>query len=228
MAVVVYGAGGQARVLLELMDRAGICPLAGLVDDNPALTGAKIDGLPVLGTVEKLTGYIRVYRIHRAVIAMGDNSLRKKFAEHARSLGLRLPVLIHPNAYVSPTAQLGEGTVVMAGAVVSAHCKVGELCIINTRACLDHDCELGDCVHVAPGATLTGNVTVGNETLIGAGSTILPGLIVGDQSIVGAGATVIRDVPSNNTVVGCPARPIAHKGKKFIEPVATAAVAAAN
>ncbi len=212
MAVVVYGAGGQARVLLELMDRAGICPLAGLVDDNASLAGTKVDGLPVLGTTDKLTTYVRVYRIHRAVIAMGNNGLRKKFAEHARALGLRLPVLIHPNAYVSPSAQLGEGTVVMAGAVVSAHAKIGELCIINTRATIDHDCELGDCVHVGPGATLTGNVTVGNETLIGAGCTVLPGLIVGNNSVVGAGSTVIRDVPSDTTVVGCPARSIPHKG----------------
>jgi sugar O-acyltransferase (sialic acid O-acetyltransferase NeuD family) len=220
MAVVVYGAGGQARVLLELMDRAGICPLAGLVDDNPALHGTKVEGLPVLGSVDKLSTYIRVYRIHRAVIAMGDNTLRKRFAEHARALGLRLPVLIHPNAYVSPSAQLGEGTVVMAGAVVSAHAKLGELCIVNTRASIDHDCELGDCVHLGPGATLTGNVTVGNETTFGAGSTIIPGLIVGDNSMVGAGATVIRDVPSNTTVVGCPAKPIPRTNAVMPQPAA--------
>src|SRR5277367_6725945 len=211
MAVVVYGAGGQARVLLELMDRAGICPIGGIVDDNPALHGTKIDGINVLGPIEKLPSLARVYRIHRAVIAVGDNVTRKRFADHARGIGLRLPVLIHPNAVVSPTAQLGDGTVVLAGAVIGAHARIGELCIINTRATIDHDCELGDCVHVGPGAVVTGGVTIGNGALIGAGSTIIPGLIVGDDSIVGAGATVIRDVPSNCTVVGCPARPIPHK-----------------
>src|SRR4051794_5215024 len=112
MAVVVYGAGGQARVLLELMDRASICPIAGIVDDNVELHGTKIDGINVLGPMEKVGSLARVYRIHRAVIAMGDNALRKKFAEHARANGLRLPVLIHPNAIVSPTAQLADGTVV--------------------------------------------------------------------------------------------------------------------
>jgi len=216
MAVVVYGAGGQARVLLELMDRAGICPIGGIVDDNPALHGTKIDGINVLGPIEKLASLARVYRIHRAVIAVGDNVTRKRFAEHARSVGLRLPVLIHPNAVVSPTAQLGDGTVVLAGAVIGPHARIGELCIINTRAAIDHDCELGDCVHIGPGAIVTGGVTIGNGALIGAGATIIPGLIVGDDSIVGAGATVIRDVPSNSTVVGCPARPIPHKGVQAI------------
>ncbi len=54
MAVVVYGAGGQARVLLELMDRAGICPIAGIVDDNAALHGTKVEGVNVLGPIERL------------------------------------------------------------------------------------------------------------------------------------------------------------------------------
>lgn len=221
MAVVVYGAGGHARVLLELMDRASISPVAGLLDDNPDLVNTKIDGIPVLGSIERLAHIIRVNHIHRAAIAVGDNALRKKFADHARQLGLRLPLLIHPQAYVSPTAKLGDGTVIMAGAVVSTHVQIGELGIVNTRASIDHDCYIGDSVHIAPGCTLAGNVTIGDGALIGVGATILPGLCVGDESIVGAGAVVIRDVPSHTTVVGCPARVIPHKGKPAAEPVSS-------
>jgi sugar O-acyltransferase (sialic acid O-acetyltransferase NeuD family) len=188
------------------MDRAGICPIAGLVDDDPALQGTKLDGIAVLGTIDRLPSLARVHRIHRAVIAIGNNSIRKRLADIARAAGLRLPVLIHPSAVVSPTATLGDGTVVMAGAIVGSHARIGELAILNTRASIDHDCMLGDCVHIAPGAILTGNVTVGNGVLIGAGSTIIPDMCIGDESIVGAGSTVIRDVPSQSTVVGCPAR----------------------
>ncbi len=226
MSVIVYGAGGQARVLIELMERAGISPIAGFLDDNASLHGTKIDGIPVLGNIDRLANIYRVHRINRAVIALGDNALRKRFADHARSLGMRLPVLIHPHAYVSPTAKLGDGTVVMAGAVISTHVTMGEMCIINTRASIDHDCYLGDYVHVAPGVTLAGNVTIGNGTLMGVGSCVVPGLCIGDDALVGAGAVVIRDIASNTTVVGCPAREIPRKMKAAVVQEAVAAAAA--
>jgi sugar O-acyltransferase (sialic acid O-acetyltransferase NeuD family) len=208
MALVIFGAGGQARVLLELMNRAKIGPIAGILDDNSQLQGTKLDGVPILGTIDRLSSLIPIHAIDRAVIAIGNNAHRQRLADHARSLGLQLPVLIHPNACVSPTATLAEGTVVLAGAVISAYAKVGECGIINTLASIDHDCSLGHCVHIAPGVTLAGTVTVGSRTLIGVGATVLPNLRIGDDSIVGAGAVVIRDVPPNTTVVGNPARPI--------------------
>ena len=200
------GAGGHARVVLELMDRAAINPIVGIVDDNPELWNTKIDGINVVGSIEKLGHLIKVLHVRRAAIAVGDNVLRKKFGDHARALGLRLPALIHPAAYVSPKAQLGDGTIIMAGAVVGPHARIGELGIVNTRASVDHDCCLGDAVHIAPGVTIAGNVTVGNFALVGVGACVLPGLCIGDSAIVGAGSTVIRDVPSETTVAGCPAR----------------------
>lgn len=209
MAIVIYGAGGHARVLLEMMERGGIGPIAGFVDENSALTGTRVDGLPVLCTLERLPALIRVMRIHRAVIAVGDNSARRKLAEHARSLGLRILSIIHPSAIVSPSAQIGAGTVIMPGAVIGTRASLGDVNIVNTRAAVDHDCKTGDFVHIAPGVTLCGSVTVGDGAFIGAGATVIPDMCIGDDAIVGAGATVIRDVPSATTVVGCPAQPIA-------------------
>jgi sugar O-acyltransferase (sialic acid O-acetyltransferase NeuD family) len=209
MAIIIYGAGGHGRLLLEMMERGGVGPIAGFVDEDPSLHGTKVEGIPVLGSPERLPMLIRALHIHRAVLGVGDNAARRRMAEHARSLSLRLLKVIHPSATIAVSSVVGEGSVVLAGAIIGSHAKVGECNIINTRASVDHDCQTGDYVHVAPAATLCGNVSVCDGAFIGAGATIIPELCIGDESIVGAGATVIRDVASHTTVVGCPARVIA-------------------
>lgn len=217
MSIIIYGAGGHARLLLEVMERSGIGPFAGFIDENPALHGTKIEGLPILGSLDKLPALIRVHRIQRAVIGVGDNAARRKLAAHARTLNLRMLSIVHPSAIISPSAHIGEGTVVLPGAIISAFARIGEANIINTRASVDHDCQTGDFVHIAPGATLCGGVTVGDNTLIGAGVTVIPEICIGDDTIIGAGATVICDIPSYSTAVGTPARIIATRTPNQVE-----------
>ncbi len=51
-----------------------------------------------------------------------------------------------------------------------------------------------------------GRPVIGNNVTIGANVTIIGDITIGDNVIIGAGAVVVRDVPSNCTVVGNPAR----------------------
>jgi sugar O-acyltransferase (sialic acid O-acetyltransferase NeuD family) len=115
---------------------------------------------------------------------------------------------VHPTAIVAPTASIGEGTVVLHGAVVQANARVGRHVLVNTAASVDHDCVIGDYAHVSPHATLCGHVEVGEGTHIGAGAVVIPSVRIGRWSRVGAGAVVVRDVPDHTTVVGNPARPL--------------------
>ena len=91
-------------------------------------------------------------------IAVGNNYHRRKESRQCRGPFI---TLIHKDAYVSPSAHIGRGTVVMAGAVIQANVRIGKHCIINTGASVDHDCVLEDFVHVAPGTHLCGGVEVG-------------------------------------------------------------------
>ncbi|MEI7765951.1 MAG: acetyltransferase [Phycisphaerae bacterium] len=206
MSILVYCAGGHARVLLELLERAGMGPVAGFVDDNPDLQGKKVGGFQVMGPTSRALTYAKTYHLHRAIVAITDNRKRREFTESAHQANLRLPILIHPTAIVSPEAKIGDASVVMAGAVVGPGVHTGMGAIINTGAIVDHDCQLGDYVHIAPGAILTGGVCVSDDVFIGAGAILVQQVCIGVGAIVGAGATVIRDVPSYATVVGTPAR----------------------
>lgn len=200
--MVVLGAGGHGKVVVATLKAAGFI-VAGVYDDDPYKWGQQVLGVPVVGSTELLAGGATC----PAVLAVGDNRAR---SEIARRLGQACTwvTVIHPNAYVHPSVQLGDGTVVFAGAVIQPDAVVGDHCIVNTGATIDHDCVIGSFSHIAPGAHLAGGVRVGVGTLIGVGSALIPGVSVGDWSVVGAGAVVIRDVQDKTTVVGVPARPL--------------------
>ena len=123
-----------------------------------------------------------------------------------RPAGAKFINVIHPAASIDPSAILGEGVQILAGAIVAGRAHLGDDVIVNTRAVVEHDCFIGDHSHIAPGAVLCGDVTVGARTHVGAGATVVQGVTLGHDVTVGAGAVVIRDVAPGRTVVGCPAK----------------------
>jgi acetyltransferase EpsM len=208
MGIVVIGASGHARIILDILSALNGPEIVGLLDDAPHLTGTSLDGHPILGPLSLLPALAQARRVTQVALGIGHNATRQRVFAQAAALNLVWPHLVHPSAIISPRATIGNATVICAGAVVNPGAQVGVGCIINTRASVDHDCALEDFVHIGPGATLAGNIHVGSATLVGAGATIIPGIKIGRNCIVGAGATVIRDVADGTTVAGCPARPI--------------------
>jgi FlaA1/EpsC-like NDP-sugar epimerase len=67
--VVVVGAGIAAEMLLRELPRSGYLPVA-LVDDDPSKAGARLNGIPVAGTVEELPGVVRQYHPDELMIAV--------------------------------------------------------------------------------------------------------------------------------------------------------------
>ncbi len=193
----LYGAGGHARVIMDILRAAGI-GVEALVDDNPDLE--ETDGTEVLHDASGLSPFI---------ISVGNNRIRRMIAGR---LECDFGRAVHPRACISPSASVGGGTVVMAGATVNAGAVIGRHCIINTNASVDHECVIGDYVHVSPNAALCGNVHVGEGAHIGVGASVIPGIRIGRWATVGAGATVITDIPDGATAVGTPARVIKTDG----------------
>ncbi len=197
-AVIVIGAGGHARPVIETLRLLGI-PIAALLDEvpegPPVLGIARAGGLALLGTIPA----------GGAIIAVGHNPSRLRLAALALEARLSLPLLVHPMALVSPSAVLGEGVQVMPRAVVGPEAMLGRLCLINTGAIVEHECRLGEAVHLAPGAILCGGVVVEDAALLGAGCSVIPGRRIGAGAVVAAGAAVVRDVAAEARVAGVPA-----------------------
>ena len=191
--VYLIGAGGHARVIADILIDCGHSPSA-FLDDAPQHNS--IFNIPVIQGLELPEPAASV------IIAVGDNFVRATLATRYSKFAIALS----PYARVSRHAEIGPGSVVMAGAVINAGARIGAHCIINTCASVDHDCLIADFAHVAPGATLGGNVQVGSGTLIGLGANIIHGLVIGAHTVIGAGSTVVRDIPDNVVALGSPAR----------------------
>ncbi len=207
MDVVLIGAGGHGRVVLDILREAGVHKPIGFLDADPQLTGQKIAGLPVLGQLNLLPK-LKSQKVKGAIISIGDNSPRRRYFQKVVDQGFELVNAVHPGSQVSSTAHLGRNVVIAAGAVISTSVRLGDGVIVNTSAVVDHECEIGRAVHICPSATLAGRVRVGDETFIGLGCNIIQCMKIGSHAIVGAGAVVIEDVPDGATVVGVPARVI--------------------
>lgn len=205
---VVIGAGGHAKVIIDILQDAGCRPI-GCTTTDPNVKD--VLGVPVLGNDSELP---RLYSdgVRTAFIAIGDNRKRLKISNAVRAIGFQLMNAISPHAVIARSARLGQGIAVMPGVVINACAQIGDGAIINTGATIDHDCIIGDYAHVAPGSNLAGCVRLGEGAFLGTGSRAIPEVSVGSWTTVGAGGVIIRNLPENVVAVGVPAAAIKAKG----------------
>ncbi|MGD8813804.1 MAG: acetyltransferase [Anaerolineales bacterium] len=207
MKLIGLGAGGHAKVVIEILQLKGEHELVGLLDPKQELWNSELLGIPVLGNDDLLAElYDRGVRgVFIGLGTVGENNPRRNLFLDAKEHGYQIVPAIHPQAVLSPSARVGEGLTMMAGAVVNAATSLGDNVIINTGAIVDHDCVIGNHVHIATGARLASSVQVDEGVHIGLGASIRQSIHIGRNSVVGAGAVVVDDVPENVVVVGIPA-----------------------
>lgn len=203
---VIVGCGGHGRVVLDILMNAGGPRVVGFLDSNPELHGRRIDGTTVLGGLDDLTRIRDELDVNCGIVAIGDNGVRRAYADRLEATGLDLINAIHPSANLARNVTLGRNIVIAAGALVCAHCQIGDSVILNTGCLVDHESMIATATHICPGARLAGRVTVESGAFVGIGATIIQNVRIGYEGIVGAGAVVIRDVPPMSIVVGVPAR----------------------
>jgi sugar O-acyltransferase (sialic acid O-acetyltransferase NeuD family) len=191
----ILGFGGHSKVVIDIAQNLGV-NISGFYDDNPNTYSQMYNGIKVLGPINSIVS-------GNAVIAIGNNKIRKNIVD--QTLPINWKKLIHPSAIIAKDVEIGEGTVVMAGAIIQPGVIIGRHCIINTAASIDHDCIIQDYVHIAPGVAISGGVEVCEGTLIGVGTSIVPYVTIGKWATIGAGSAVISDLPDYSTAVGVPA-----------------------
>lgn len=201
--VVIWGAGGHAKVIADITRNDPKIKLEGFLDDvNPQRWGTSFYGSTIVGDLSSL----ETLKEHKIILGIGHNEGRVKALRALQERGIRPLSLIAATAYVSPSALIGDGCVIMPHAVVNADSRLGSAVIINTAASVDHDCTLDEAVHIAPGVRIAGGCTVGRESMVGIGSSIRDRISIGEKCNIGAGSVVVANIPSNSVAFGNPAR----------------------
>jgi sugar O-acyltransferase (sialic acid O-acetyltransferase NeuD family) len=205
--VVIIGAGGHAREVLEILlscraNGSGVHVLGFIEED--ARTGATMCGLPILGDFRWFdsfeTGRVEV------ICAVGTPEITKSLVLKARKLGLRFASAISPLALISPSASIGRGVMIFPNVVVSCGVSIGNYVTLNVATTVSHDSRVGDYSSISPGVHIAGGVSIGRGCFAGMGCNVIQGVSVGDRSVLGAGAVVLDDVPAGVTSAGVPAR----------------------
>jgi sugar O-acyltransferase (sialic acid O-acetyltransferase NeuD family) len=203
-SLAIFGASGHGKVLADTATTIGWQKVVFFDDAWPNIISN--GQWEIVGDMKTLLS--RLTEFDGILVGIGNCSIRWQKHQLLKTAGAPLITLIHPHAYISPTVDIGAGTVVMAGAVVNVDTMIGDACIVNTASSVDHDCIIGHAVHIAPGVHLSGNITIGKGSWLGVGAIVRQGIQIGSDVMVGAGAVVVKSVSNGLTVIGNPARPL--------------------
>src|ERR1700722_11713473 len=212
--VIVWGAGGHGKVIVDALLAAGSCTVLGILDDDQTKAGTKVLGVLVSHSPADLEALSKTFDFDHVAIGIGDNYARHKKFQQVKSCGLKAMNVIHPSAHISRFVELGAGVTVLAGAVINPGTVIEDNVCVNTAASIDHDNYLEASCHIFPNATLTGGVRVGQFAYVGSGAVVAPNLFVHKYSQVGAGAVVLKDVLEGALVAGVPAAEIGKQLKR--------------
>ncbi|MBS0205665.1 MAG: acetyltransferase [Planctomycetes bacterium] len=202
--VIIWGAGGHAKVISELIARSSNWCVVGFIDDIAPQRQVRVfAGQTVFPSLESAINETRARHIF---VAIGNNDARLRLIENAIERQMTVITVIAPNSWISQSSTIGAGTAIMSGAVINADALIGTGVIVNTNAVVEHDCIVNDGVSIGPGAVLCGNVVVNKGAFIGAGCVVRERITVGQDCIIGCGAALVADVERQSIAYGVPAK----------------------
>ena len=196
--IILVGAGGHARACIDVIESTGRYKIAGLVEKDTLNNQINL-GYAVIGDDSELQGLRQKYG--HALITVGQTKApdtRVRLFQLLNQLDYALPMIASLKAHVSQHAQIGDGTIVMHGAIVNANARIGKNCIINNQSLIEHDVLVGNHCHISTGTILNGESQVEHESFVGSGSVVRERIKIGPQSFVAGGTRVMRDLPSNS------------------------------
>ena len=212
--ILIFGAAGHAKVIIDLVEKEGSHEILGLIDSSKK-KGDDLMGYKILGQESDLPDIMANHSIKGGVIAIGDNGLRKKVNDKILRAcpDFNFLSFVHPSASMGKSAEVGIGSVILAGVIVNSDCRIGNHCILNTNSSLDHDSVMNNFSSLAPNSTVGGNVKIGEVSSIALGANIIQNITIGKHALIGAGSVVVEDIKDFSVNYGVPSKFIRNRKK---------------
>ncbi len=190
--IILMGGGGHCRSCIDVIENGNKFTIAGIVERPGTNPRGSILGYSVIGSDNELESLKKQYDYALVTVGQtGSSIVRQRLFTRLKQSGFILPVVFSPLAYISPHAQIGEGTIIMHQAIVNAGARIGENCILNTRCLIEHDTKVGDHTHVSTGVVLNGETQIGSNSFVGSNATIVQGATLPDNYFFRAGGLIL-------------------------------------
>lgn len=191
--IILIGGGGHCKSCIDVIEQDGIYRIEGIVD-IPEKLHQKIMGYEVIATDENLSELANDYENFFITIGqIKSPDKRIQLFKTLQQLGVKMPVIISPLAYVSKHAVIGDGTIIMHHALVNAGAGIGCNCIINSKALIEHDAVIGDHCHISTAAVINGGVKIGTGSFLGSNTVCKEYIEIGEKAVIGYGTKNTRD-----------------------------------
>ena len=147
--------------------------------------------------------------IHQSRIPVQINRrAREKIISRVKGINpsILFGTVIDPSVDISDLVRINEGTIICAHTIITVNIEIGSHVIINLDCTIGHDAVIHDFVTMYPSANVSGITEIGRCSELGTGMQIIQGKKIGEYSIICAGAVVVKNIPTNCTSVGSPAK----------------------
>lgn len=210
-SVILIGGGGHCISCIDVIRSENKYKIIGILDTSDKI-GMTVLDIPIIGTDDDIPNLIT--KCNNFIITVGQiksSTIRNRIFNIIKINNGNLPIIISARAYVSPTAFIDEGSIIMHNVLVNANAKIGKNCIINTGALIEHEVIIEDFCHISTHAVVNGQTQIGKNSFLGSNSVVINNIILPNNMIVAACACVTKSPKGSCTLIGNPARNIIQK-----------------
>ena len=187
--IIIVGSGGHAISCIDVIVCENKYIIEGIVAKDE-----QVDQLLNYKIIAKDENLEEIRKnISNAFIGIGqikDHTIRLNCYKKLLNLNFKIPTIKSPNSYLSKYSVVGNGCIIMHGAIINANVDIGENNIINSKSLIEHDTKIGNNCHISTGAIINGGVLIEDNCFIGSGAIIYNNIKISKNSIIPAGKKI--------------------------------------